>query len=89
MKVYAAVAVILSVLLGLLPAYIAKTTDLGDELCDPVFYYASGRTCILLWDRTLIFFVMYFSISMLFFIILALIWRFSSAAVKLWMKKFR
>ena len=37
MKVYAAVAVILSVLLGLLPAYIAKTTDLGDELCDPVF----------------------------------------------------
>ena len=54
MKVYAAVAVILSVQLGLLPAYIAKTTDLGGELCDPVFYYASGRTCILLWDRTLL-----------------------------------
>ena len=35
MKIYAIIATVLSILFGLLPAYIAKTTDHGDELCDP------------------------------------------------------
>ena len=75
MKIYAIIATVLSILFGLLPAYIAKTTDHGDELCDPDLYYAAERTCALLWDRTLLFFVLYFAIAAAFFIALALFWK--------------
>ena len=37
MKIYAIIATVLSILFGLLPAYIAKTTDHGDELCDQTY----------------------------------------------------
>lgn len=73
MKIYVAFAAVLSVLIGLLPVLIAKTTDQGDELCDPDLFYAATRQCALLWDRALLAFGLYFAMSAAFFITLALI----------------
>ena len=50
MKVYTVIATILSTLFSLFPIYIAKTTDHGDELCDPDLFYSGERVCVLLWD---------------------------------------
>lgn len=75
MKIYAITAILLSALFGLIPIYIGKTTDQGDELCDPELYYSGERLCVLLWDRALIFFAAYFALAVAFFIALFLLWK--------------
>lgn len=75
MKTYIILATALSALFGLFPVYIAKTTDHGDELCEPAAYYSAERLCVLLWDRTVIFFGLYFAIAAVFFILIGAIWR--------------
>lgn len=75
MKVYTVIATILSTLFSLFPIYIAKTTDHGDELCDPDLFYSGERVCVLLWDRTLLIFSLYFATAAVFFIALALFWK--------------
>lgn len=75
MKIYAAIVVILSAAFGLVPILFAKFTDQGDELCDPAYYYAPEPTCILVWDRALLAFALYFALAMLFFIVLWLVFR--------------
>ncbi len=76
MKIYAAIVVILCAAFGMVPILFAKFTDQGDELCDPGRYYASEPTCILLWDRALLAFALYFALAMLFFIVFWLVFRF-------------
>lgn len=56
MRLYIIVASVLSGLFGLLPLYMAKYTNQGDELCAPELFYSGDRVCILLWDRSVIFF---------------------------------
>ena len=82
MKIYAIIATILSTLFSLLPIYIAKTTDHGDELCDPELFYSGERVCALLWDRTLLFFALYFAVATIFFIALFLYWKLIMWALK-------
>lgn len=75
MKIYVIIATALSVLFGFLPIYIAKFTHQGDELCDPDLYYSAERVCVLMWDRSLIFFSLYFAIAVAFFIAMFLFWN--------------
>ncbi|MDO5641325.1 MAG: hypothetical protein Q4G26_02900 [Paracoccus sp. (in: a-proteobacteria)] len=84
MKIYAIIAMVLSALFGLLPIFIGMSTDQGDEICDPEFYYSSERVCVLLWDRALIFFGLYFAVAAVFFIFLLLWWQTIGSLLKRW-----
>ncbi|WP_294926470.1 hypothetical protein [uncultured Paracoccus sp.] len=84
MKIYAFIATALSILFGFLPIYIAKTTYQGDELCDPDLYYSAESVCVLLWDRSLLFFSLYFAIAAVFFTALFLGCKFIMWLLKEW-----
>lgn len=74
MNICALFALVISTIFGASHLLIAKTTDQGDELCDPDLFYASTRYCVLLWDRALMAFGVFFVIAAAAFVALALIW---------------
>lgn len=79
------IAVVISTLFGLVPIAFAMLTDQGDELCDPDFYYSAEPTCVLLWNRALMAFGLYFGFAVLLFIALAVAWLVWSWVMnKLW-----
>jgi len=75
MKLFVPIALIVSIVVGMLPIFIAKTTDQGDEICDPEKFYAPVRECVVLWDRAFIYFIVYFLISVIFFCVVYLLLR--------------
>jgi len=75
MRLYFFIATVLSALFGMLPIYIAVTTDAGDEICDPELYYSADRKCSLLWDQALVYFAIYFGLSAFVFLAFFMIWK--------------
>lgn len=67
MRLFLFISFFCSVFIGFLPILLANYTDHGDEICDPEKYYAPVRDCVILLDRAVLAFGLYFCTSVLFF----------------------